>query len=235
MTDKYNVPASQKVQYFGLDYGRSKEVYTAWFYREIPLDYPSFHQIIQEQARVCATRSLSCDTPLKSDWKLVDLLIEALESMGFERINPNTLWLATYMNDTGSSSIISYEPSDALIVPSPLLVRSFHELYQDSFEQALVNLNTTDAKEVESALISHNNAALGFEEAIDWFGQHGYSFVGFHSTFFGCSHHTISSNWSEVIGETLHQQLAEAASVENPDHGANPPRSIDVKDEDLPF
>jgi len=235
MTDKYNVTANQKVQYFVLDYGRSKEVYTAWFYREIPLDYPSFHQIIQEQARACAARSLSCETPLKSDWKLVDLLIEALESMGFDRINPNTLWLVTYMNDTGSSSIISYEPSDAVIVPPLLLVRSFHELYQDSFEQALVNLNRTDAKEVESALISYNNAALGFEEAIDWFDQHGYSFVGFHSTFFGCSHHTISSYWSEVIGETLHQQLTEAASVENPEHGANPPRSNDAKDEDVPF
>lgn len=234
MTDKYNVPANEKVQYFVLDYGRSKEVYTAWFYRELPLDYASFNHIVQDQARACAAQSLSSNTPITNDWKMVESLIDALESVGFERIKPNTIWLATYMNDMGSSSIISYHPSDAVKIPFPLLVRSFHELYQDSFEQALVDLTSTDAREVESALCSMNHAPLGFEEVMDWFDKNAYAFVGFHNTFFGCSQR-ISSYWSEILGEPLHEQMVGAASVENPTPVPNPPSFKAQKDEDLPF
>ena len=235
MTDKYNVPANEKVQYFVLDYGRSKEVYTAWFYRELPLDYASFNHIVQDQARACAAQSLSSNTPITNDWKMVESLIDALESVGFERIKPNTIWLATYMNDMGSSSIISYHPSDAVKIPFPLLVRSFHELYQDSFEQALVDLNSTDARELESALCSMNHAPLGFEEVMDWFDKNAYTFVGFHSTFFGCSYRGLSAYWSEVLGDALHQQMVGAASAHNMNAGTNPPLGEDQKDEDLPF
>ena len=75
MSDNYEVPANHEVNYFALDFGRAKEVYTQWYYREIAIDCDTFDQLIQSKVRECLTQGISDNNIFTNDWKIIESLV----------------------------------------------------------------------------------------------------------------------------------------------------------------